>query len=176
MLASASPDAYATCLKLLLQDENVNGVLVILPPPPMFKTEEVAEKIIQTLESLTLESDSSLSDKPEASFGTPESKPVVIALMGSTLVEEARKTFQRANIPTYPFPERAASALGALAARISPQSTRRAQRLKKSLVDSVTSVINLGIITAFGIPTTLSNLRGMKTKQSQLQTLSAFLL
>jgi acetyltransferase len=37
--------------------------------------------------------------------------------MGSTLVEEAAKTFQRANIPTYPFPERAASALSALVKR-----------------------------------------------------------
>jgi len=128
MLASASPDAYATCLKLLLQDENVDGVLVILPPPPMFKTEEVAERIIRTLES-----DSLLSEKSEASFGTPELKPVVIALMGSTLVEEARKTFQRANIPTYPFPERAASALGVLAKRAEildrrPQTLRHGER------------------------------------------------
>ena len=122
MLASASPEAYATCLKILLQDENVDGVMVILPPPPMFKTEDVAEKIIQTLESYTLELDSSLalrvlSDKPEASFGTPESKPVVIALMGSTLIEVAEQRFRNAKVQTYPFPERAASALGALSRR-----------------------------------------------------------
>ena len=49
MLASASPETYATCLKILLQDENVDGVLVILPPPPMFKTEEVAERIIEVI-------------------------------------------------------------------------------------------------------------------------------
>ncbi len=109
MLASASPDAYAACLKILLTDENVDGVMVILPPPPMFKTEEVAEKIVQTLESSSLLlADSKLSDSK---------KPVVIALMGSTLVEEANKVFQRAHIPTYPFPERAASALSALAKR-----------------------------------------------------------
>ena len=109
MLASASPEAYANCLKILLQDENVDGVLVILPPPPMFKTEEVAEKIVETLESDSL---LSASGKPLDS-----KKPVVIALMGSTLVEEASKVFQRAHIPTYPFPERAASALGALVKR-----------------------------------------------------------
>ncbi|MCE9644877.1 MAG: acetate--CoA ligase family protein [Chloroflexi bacterium] len=97
MLASASPEAYATCLELLLQDEKVDGVLLILPPPPMFKTEEVAEKIIDVIRKFD--------------------KPVLIALMGSALVEEAGKIFQRANIPTYPFPERAASALGALAKR-----------------------------------------------------------
>ena len=147
MLASASPDAYATCLKILLQDENVDGVLVILPPPPMFKTEDVAEKIIQTLESLTLESGSLLSDKPEASFGTPESKPVVIALMGSTLVEEARKTFQRANIPTYPFPERAASALGALAKRAEILDSRP-QTVDRTVHRSLSTVEDYGITTA----------------------------
>jgi acetyltransferase len=97
MLASASPEAYATCLKILLEDENVDGVLVILPPPPMYKTEEVAEKVIGVIGNFD--------------------KPVVIALMGSTLVEEANIVFQRAHVPTYPFPERAASALGALAKR-----------------------------------------------------------
>ncbi|MEK6750744.1 MAG: hypothetical protein AABZ00_00650, partial [Chloroflexota bacterium] len=81
-----------------MQDENVHGVMVILPPPPMFKTEEVAEKVIEVIGNFD--------------------KPVVIALMGSTLVEEARKTFQRSNVQTYPFPERAASALGALARRV----------------------------------------------------------
>jgi len=37
MLASASADQYAACLKLLLEDSDVYGVMVILPPPPMFK-------------------------------------------------------------------------------------------------------------------------------------------
>ncbi len=165
MLASASPDAYATCLKLLLQDNNVDGVLVILPPPPMFKTEDVAEKIIQTLKSYTLESDSLLSEKPEAypyghtSFGTPESKPVVIALMGSTLVEEARKTFQRANIPTYPFPERASSALGALAKRAEILD-RRPQTLRQAHGNAVDRTVHRPLSTvddlvlSYGIPTT----------------------
>ncbi len=103
MLASASPEAYATCLNLLLQDKNVDGVLVILPPPPMFKTEEVAEKVIEVISAQA------------AVLGGK--KPVVIALMGSILVEEANKAFQHAHIPTYPFPERAASALGVLAKR-----------------------------------------------------------
>src|SRR3990172_8654535 len=122
MLASASPNTYATCLKILLQDENVDGVLVILPPPPMFKTEEVAEKVIEVIGNFD--------------------KPVVIALMGSTLVEEASKVFQHANIPTYPFPERAASALGALARRaehltIAHTDASRTETQKRISVDSV---------------------------------------
>jgi acetyltransferase len=46
MLASASPEQYAACLKLLLEDSNVHSVMVILPPPPMFKVEDVAEKLM----------------------------------------------------------------------------------------------------------------------------------
>ena len=137
MLASASPDAYATCLNLLLQDENVDGVLVILPPPPMYKTEEVAKKIIRVIGNFE--------------------KPVVVALMGSTLVEEARKTFQRANIPTYPFPERAASALGALAKRAEFFTTeaQRHRELKTPRLGAF--VVNLSadeLVSAYGIPTT----------------------
>ena len=99
MLASASPETYAACLKILLEDENVDGVLVILPPPPMFKAEEVAEKIVEVLSA--------------PATGSRE-KPVLITLMGSTLLEKAHSVFERADIPTYSFPERAVSALSAL--------------------------------------------------------------
>ncbi len=97
MLASASPETYASCLKLLLEDDNVDGVLVILPPPPMFKAEHVAEKLVDVIKQFD--------------------KPVIVALMGSTLVEKARSIFERARVPSFPFPERAASALGALVKR-----------------------------------------------------------
>ena len=50
MLASASPETYAACLKILLEDDNVDGVMVILPPPPMYKADEVAEKLIEVME------------------------------------------------------------------------------------------------------------------------------
>ncbi len=97
MLASASPVTYATCLKLLLEDDHVDGVLVILPPPPMFKAEDVADDVIAVIKQFD--------------------KPVVVSLMGSTSIEEARGKFEKANVPCYPFPERAASALGALVKR-----------------------------------------------------------
>ncbi|HEY9151287.1 MAG TPA: acetate--CoA ligase family protein [Anaerolineales bacterium] len=102
MLASASPQNYADCLKLLLDDSNVDSVMVILPPPPMFTTESVADAIIPIIQS--------------------SEKPVVVALLGSELTATAFDRFNQANVVTYPFPERAASALGILA--------RRAQFLK----------------------------------------------
>ncbi|HSM69979.1 MAG TPA: acetate--CoA ligase family protein, partial [Anaerolineales bacterium] len=94
MLASASPEAYANCLKVLLEDSNVDAAMVILPPPPMFKAEVVAEKLIDAIDKFD--------------------KPVVIALLGSTLIGEANQKFRDAGVPTYSFPERAASALGVL--------------------------------------------------------------
>ncbi len=133
MLASASPEAYATCLKILLQDKNVDGVLIILPPPPMFKTEDVADSLVALIRA---------SDKP-----------VVIALLGSTLVEEARKTFQRANIPTYPFPERAASAFGVLARRA--EYLDRGPWTADGTVHSPSSMVNDldDLLTSYGITT-----------------------
>ncbi len=95
MLASASPKDYADCLRLLLEDTAVDAALVILPPPPMFTAEAVAEAMIPVI----------------AASG----KPVVVSLMGSTLVERAQEEFRAARVPAYPFPERAASALEALA-------------------------------------------------------------
>ncbi len=140
MLASASPDTYASCLKILLEDENVNGVMIILPPPPMFKTEDVAERLVEVIRQFN--------------------KPVVVALMGSTLVEKARGVFQHANIPTYPFPECAASALGALAKRA--VFLEREQTLKVSPSGMVSETFRVSepkdnsieeLIMAYGIPT-----------------------
>lgn len=136
MLASASPDNYATCLNLLLQDENVDGVLVILPPPPMFKTEDVAKKVIQVISNFD--------------------KPVVVALMGSTLVETARSLFTRSHVPTYPFPERAASALGVLAKRAEYlDHIDDGQLTTDHVVHRPSSRVNDfdDLLTSYGIPT-----------------------
>ncbi len=137
MLASASPSQYAACLNILLQDENVDGALVILPPPPMFKTEEVAEALTALIRA---------SDKP-----------VVIALMGSTLVEAAAQVFQRAGVPAYPFPERAASALGALTRYtriLTTEHTESTETHQRISVDSVISVVNSpdDLLADYGIP------------------------
>jgi acetyltransferase len=134
MLASASPDTYATCLEILLHDPNVDAAVVILPPPPMFKAEVVAKKLIEVIDQFD--------------------KPVVIALLGSTLIEQAANTFQQANVPTYPFPERAASALGALLKR-AEFLTRETQSHKElckspSLRDTVDNLD--GLLAEYEIP------------------------
>jgi acetyltransferase len=97
MLASASPEQYARGLRILLDDPGVHSVMVILPPPPMFTAGAVAKALIPVIHSAD--------------------KPVVIALMGERLIQEAVEHFRAARVPEYRFPERAASALAVLAQR-----------------------------------------------------------
>lgn len=97
MLASASPEQYACCLQILLDDPAVSSVLVILPPPPMSTAGAVARAMIPVIHHA--------------------GKPVVIALMGERLIQEAVEHLRAARVPEYRFPERAASALAILAER-----------------------------------------------------------
>lgn len=97
MLASASPEQYADSLKILLAEANVHGVLVILPPPPMHTPEAVVSALTPIIQSAH--------------------KPVVVALMGETLIRRAAELLRSARVPEYRFPERAASALAILAQR-----------------------------------------------------------
>jgi len=72
-------------------------VMVILPPPPMHTAGGIAKAIIPVI--YTAE------------------KPVVVALMGERLIQEAVEHFRAAKVPEYRFPERAAEALAVLTQR-----------------------------------------------------------
>ena len=97
MLAGASPEQYAVCLRILLEDAGVDSVMVILPPPPMHSAGGVAKAMLPII------------------YAT--SKPVVIALMGETMIQEAVAHFRASRVPEYRFPERAAAALAVLSRR-----------------------------------------------------------
>jgi acetyl coenzyme A synthetase (ADP forming)-like protein len=94
MLASAGPHEYASALSVLLRDEGVDAVLVISVPPPIEDPTPVAEAIAVTAKDA--------------------SKPVVVAVMGEATVGLALKVLRAFRLTDYRFPERAASALGAL--------------------------------------------------------------
>ncbi|NIA24560.1 MAG: CoA-binding protein [Gammaproteobacteria bacterium] len=94
MLASASPEIYARSLEVLLEDTAVDAVMVILPPPPRYAAQDVVEALIPVIDE--------------------GSKPVVVALMGGGLIDEAANRLRAAKVPEYRFPSRAAGALGAL--------------------------------------------------------------
>lgn len=97
MLAAATSQLYAKCLQILLADAEVHSVMVIIPPPPMDTAGGVAKALIPVI---------STTDKP-----------VVIALMGERLIQEAVEYFRAARVPDYRFPERAAAALAVLVQR-----------------------------------------------------------
>ncbi len=97
MLGGATHTMYAGCLQLLLADPGVDGVLVILPPPPADTAEADARAMIPLIQS--------------------SKKPAVVALMGGRTIQEASELFREAHIPEYRFPERAVSALSSLVRR-----------------------------------------------------------
>ena len=107
LLASASPEAYARCLEILLAETQVDMVMVIVVPPPMYSGEAVAEALVPIIQSAE--------------------KPVVVVLTGSDLAAAASERFTAAGTVFYPFPERAASSLGVL--------IRRAESLRTANLD-----------------------------------------
>lgn len=149
MLASASPQQYADCLSVVLADPGVDGVVAIIPPPPSYPAEVMADVLIPLIQA--------------------SSKPVVVVLMGAYLIAAAHQHFARAGIPTYPFPERAASALGALARRTEHLAARRAAPEERHFEPPT----HLGsspeeLVAGYGIPTSSLKLAGDAKQAARL--------
>jgi acetyltransferase len=152
MLATATPEQYARCLEILLDDPGVDAVMVILPPPPMHTAGAVAKALIPVIHDTD--------------------KPVIIALMGEKLIQEAVEHFRAAQIPEYRFPERAASALAVLAERTEylqldldpPEECCQVERervaalLAKSQPGALETTMLAKILGAYGITTAPSEL------------------
>jgi len=95
MLASASPEDYSLALSAIYADENVDMVMVILPPPPMFPAENIVEAIAPIIKANSF-------------------KPSVVIPMGDSQIQEAVKKLREFKIPEFRFPENAANSLGSL--------------------------------------------------------------
>lgn len=95
MLATATPDQYADCLRVLLDDPGVFSVVTIVPPPPTCTADEIVEAIVPVIYSA--------------------SKPVLVVLNGGPLLESAAKRLRDGQVPDYTFPEDAIAALALLA-------------------------------------------------------------
>jgi len=94
VLGDAKSDRYATALQLVLDDPGVDGVLVILTPQAMTECEETAERVVEVSKKAT--------------------KPIMACWMGGTRTKKGNRLLADNQVPTYPFPERATSALGAM--------------------------------------------------------------
>ncbi len=163
MLASASPEQYASCLQLLLADPQVHSALVITPPPPMHSAGQVARAIIPVIE---------MSDKP-----------VVMAVMGDRMIQEAVEHLRAAHIAEYRFPEWAASALAILSQRaeflaragetpLEPEGVDR-PRAERLLADRkpgewLDSEVALELLEAYGLRSTRLELASSATQAVEI--------
>lgn len=86
ILGDAEPERYAKALEVAVRDPNSDGLLVILTPQDMTYPTATAEAL-----------------RPYAEMG----KPVLASWMGGSTVEAGVRVLNRANIPTFPYPDTA---------------------------------------------------------------------
>ena len=169
ILGGATSEMYASSLRFLLGDPGVDGVLVIVPPPPVDTAEMDAEAMIPLIQA--------------------SSKPVVVALMGGETIRKAAELFRLARIPEYRFAERAVSALAALVKRaeflgkaeesprtwknIDPQAAKAA--LTEARPDSFLDPEAADrLMAAYGIPTAPVKLAQTETEAAEIATQLGF--
>jgi len=93
VLGDAKSDRYKFVIERLAKDPNVDSILVILTPQAMTEIEKTATVI------------------SEIAKGT--AKTVVASFMGGNRTEKGSEIMGKKNVPNYPFPERAISAIEA---------------------------------------------------------------
>jgi acetyltransferase len=87
ILGDADPERYAKSLEIAARDTNSDGMLVILTPQDMTDPTQTAEAL-----------------RPYASI---EGKPVLASWMGGADVAAGERILNRANIPTFAYPDTA---------------------------------------------------------------------
>ena len=88
IIGDASPERYAKALEIAAKDPNSDGMLVVLTPQSMTDPTKTAEQLVPYAQSL--------------------GKPILASWMGGEDVEEGIRILNRANIPTFPYPDTAA--------------------------------------------------------------------
>ncbi len=89
ILGDAGPDRYARAFQLAADDPNCDGLLALTSPQGMTQAEVMAEAIIKC-------------DR--------KGKPLLTSWMGGEKVAEAIRVFNKAGVPTFPYPDTAAAA------------------------------------------------------------------
>ncbi|MBK9714343.1 MAG: bifunctional acetate--CoA ligase family protein/GNAT family N-acetyltransferase [Kouleothrix sp.] len=88
IVGNASPDRYAKAVEIAMNDPNSDGVLVILSPQAVTDPTGTAEQI--------------------KGFAKKGGKPLLASWMGGASVAAGEEILNRANIPTFPYPDTAA--------------------------------------------------------------------
>ena len=88
IIGDASPERYAKALEVAAKDPNSDGMLVILTPQAMTDPTKTAEELVPYAQSL--------------------GKPVIATWMGGKDIAAGEAILNKANIPSFPYPDTAA--------------------------------------------------------------------
>jgi acetyltransferase len=92
MSASVTPKMHADVLKLLMNDDTIDGILFMTTPPGFIKDDELAAAIIEGYNSV-----------PEE-----KKKPLLSVMLAGNAVAKCRQLLESAGLPTFEFPDDAA--------------------------------------------------------------------
>ncbi|MDZ4404722.1 acetate--CoA ligase family protein [Prosthecobacter sp.] len=90
VLGDADADRFATALRVVKNDANVDGVLAVLTPQAMTHPTAIAREVVKIAQE--------------------NGKPLLTSWMGAQSVNEGRAILNAAGIPTYDYPDEAAQA------------------------------------------------------------------
>lgn len=90
LIGDAGPERYRVALEACLEDDNVDGILLLLTAQAMIHPLEVAKTVVEVVQARTY-----------------LNKTILASFMGRTKVMEANAFFAAHNIPTYSSPEEA---------------------------------------------------------------------
>ena len=88
IVGNASPERYAKSIEIAINDPNSNGLLVILAPQAVTEPTQTAKQL--------------------ATFAHRTGKPLLASWMGGEGSVEGEMVLNRADIPTFPYPDTAA--------------------------------------------------------------------
>jgi acetyltransferase len=153
ILGDATPERYGAAVAACLEDDGVDGVLVMLTPQTMTRPTDAAREIVE------MQHDSR--------------KPILTCWMGRTQVQEARALFTEHHVPTLRTPEAAVEAFSYLASyqrnqallmqvpgplapyRSEPDIEGARLIMEEALGEgrhALTTLESKAVLTAFGIP------------------------
>ncbi len=89
ILGDATPERYAKAADIARKDRNSNGLLVILTPQNSTRPTQTAEQLVHIFEER-------------------QRKPILTCWMGGPRVTAGMNVLNRANVPTFPYPDTAA--------------------------------------------------------------------
>jgi len=94
LIGDAREDRYSAALEAVLTDDNVDGAFVLFAPTAMSSPEKIARVVCKH---------------------ATDGKPILSVFMGGPTVEGVEDILSKASIPNYHYPERATSAMEAMA-------------------------------------------------------------